>query len=300
MSENRDNKPLTASISIQNIGVFTVRTGLNLREALRREGFYLDGTCADKGVCGRCVVRVLEGEIPQPSPGEAGILGKERVARGERLACRITVAGDLKLSVDSEKILEIEKSGHWKETWESSLWNPGAYPLTGSGYGVALDLGTTSFAAALYDMARGRPLDIRSGVNPQLTWGDEIISRLGAAEKDQDTAGRLRDLVWEKVREMVRSLCLRSGVSQGRVTLVTAVANSAIHHLALGLPVTSLLTPPYAPFESGARELRAGDPPMELEVEANASVHFPPLVGGYAGSDALASLLSNDLLPCWR
>ena len=293
MSVNRDKGSPTASVSIEDLGHFTVRTGLNLREALRREGLYLDGTCADQGVCGRCVVRVIEGGIEVPSTDEARILGDERATRGERLACRVTVTGNLKLSVEPERILEIEKTGRWKETWDSPLWNPDSYPMTGTGYGVALDLGTSSFAAALYDLEKGRPLDIRSGVNPQMPWGDEVISRLGAAREDPETAARLRDVVWEKVRQMIRSLCLRNGVSPGKVSSVAVVANSAIHHLALGLPVASLLVPPYVPFEPEARDLRADCDPVGLDVARDARVYFPPLVGGYAGSDALVSLLAT-------
>ena len=244
MEKDRSPGSGVAAIRIKNVGVFNVSKGLNLRDALRREGFYLDGTCADRGVCGRCVVRVLEGRVGRPLESEAGILGKERVEGGKRLACRLTVEGDMSLEVDPERILEWDKGGRWKEVWDSPLWDPGAFPPTGSGYGVALDLGTSSIAGALYDLDRAGPLDVKSAANPQAAWGEEIISRLGAARDDEATAIRLRDSVWEAVGELVRSLCLRSGVSRGQITSLTGVANSAVHHLALGLPVTSLVVPP--------------------------------------------------------
>ncbi|MBN2720622.1 MAG: DUF4445 domain-containing protein [Proteobacteria bacterium] len=296
MQDEKSSDPRTAAIRVENLGLFNVRKGLNLREALRREGLYLDGTCADKGTCGRCVVRVLEGDAGVPLEKERALLGKEAIDRGDRLACRIRVAGDLELEIDPDRILDWEKSGRWKEVWEPSLRVPGLFSPAGSGYGVALDLGTTSIAAALYDLEEARPLDIRSAANPQIPWGDEIISRLGAARDDAGTAAGLQELLWQTVRELIRSLCFGSGVSPERITFLTAVGNSAVHHLSLGLPVGTLLTPPYSPFDAGARDYRAADPPFNLGVGETASIHFPPLVGGYAGSDALVSVLAVDAM----
>jgi len=299
----QDKKPTgagTAAIRVENLGLFHARKGLNLREALRREGLYLDGTCADKGTCGRCVVRVLEGNAGIPLEKERALLEKESLTRGDRLACRIVVTGDLRLDIAPERILDWQKSGRWKEVLESSIWDPESFSPSGSGYGVALDLGTTSIAAALYDLEEARPLDIRSAANPQIPWGDEIISRLGAARDDRETALGLRESLWQTVRELIRSLCLGNGVSPERITFLTAVGNSAVHHLSLGLPVSTLLTPPYSPFDAGARDYRAADPPFNLDVGQTASIHFPPLVGGYAGSDALVSVLAVDALDVSR
>jgi uncharacterized 2Fe-2S/4Fe-4S cluster protein (DUF4445 family) len=198
----------------------------------------------------------------------------------------------MEISIAGERILKIDKTGLWKEVWDSQLWLPDFYPLTGEGFGVALDLGTTSLAVALYDLATGQPIDLTSAANPQMTWGDEIISRLDVAAKDSDIADELRAMLWEKVQDLVKTLCLRSGISPGRITRGVAVGNSAINHLALGLPVQSLLTPPYVPCNPEPKDLRASDPLLGLELSGNARIYFPPSIGGFAGSDALVSLLA--------
>lgn len=292
MPGDQTSKSAIATITVTDIGSFTVSIGLNLRETLRREGIYIDGTCADQGKCGRCVVRILSGKTNTPSPQEKGILGEGSIGSNERLACRITVQDNMEVSIAGERILKIEKAGLWKEVWDSPLWLPASYPLTGEGFGIALDLGTTSLAVALYDLATGRPIDLTSAANPQMTWGDEIISRLDAVAKEPDIADTLRDILWEKVQNLVRTLCLRSGISPGRITRGVAVGNSAINHLALGLPVQSLLTPPYAPCDPESKDLRASDSLLGLKLNGNARIYFPPLIGGYAGSDALVSLLA--------
>jgi uncharacterized 2Fe-2S/4Fe-4S cluster protein (DUF4445 family) len=292
MTPEKNEEKEQATVTVSGIGSFTVRTGLNLREALRSEGFYLDGTCADQGTCGRCVVLIVRGYFPPASQREAGILGPGSVDSGKRLACQVTVTGDMEIIVSKERILEIEKTGRWKTVWDSPLWAFNTFPLTGSGFGIALDLGTTSIAAALFDLDSGRLLDIRSAANPQIPWGDEIVSRLAAA-REPETANTLQNLLWQEVGEIVRALCLRSGVSPGRITRVVAVGNSAIHHLSLGLPVDSLLTPPYSPVDTTGRVMAAGESPMGLKIREDALIYFPPLAGGYAGSDAIVSLMAS-------
>ncbi|MDF1537225.1 MAG: ASKHA domain-containing protein [bacterium] len=282
----------TAAITVENIGTYTVATGVNLREALRMQGLYIDGSCGDKGTCGRCIVRILSGDAGHPSLSEAGMLGADPVARDRRLACRVTVTGDLSVAVDPERILEVDRTGRWKEIQDSPLFDPARLDLDGDGYGVAMDLGTTSIAAALYELATGRLVDIRTAANPQLPWGDEIITRLEGAARDRDTAALLRDLLWETVRGMVSSLARRGSISSGRISRFVAVANSAVHHLALGLDVEPLLTPPFAPAVNGAVSFPAHTSPFELPCGKDAVVHFAPLIGGYAGSDALVSLLA--------
>jgi len=282
----------TALVTVEGVGSYKVQAGLNLRETLRREGLYIDGTCSDNGSCGRCVVRVLEGNAGEPSLQEKELLGARFASGKARLACRITVAGDLALSIDAERILEIDRTGRWKEVWGSPLWHPERIEPDRQGYGLAVDLGTTSIAVCLFNLSSGKMLDIRAGVNPQMPWGEEIISRLDAASSDRAVSVKLSSCVWDTVREQARSLCLRSGVSKGRITRMVVVGNSAMHHLSLGLPVGSLLTPPYSPSNKSSMLIRAGDPPVSLEAGGGALVYFPSLVGGYAGSDALASLLS--------
>lgn len=292
MNDDKNRKQPAAVITVEGIGSYEVPTGTNLRETLRGEGVYVDGTCSDNGTCGRCVVRVISGDAGIPTLQETGLLGERSADHEHRLACRVTVGGDLNISIDRERMLEVDLTGRWKEVWGSPLWRPDLISPDGIGFGVAVDLGTTSIVAGLFDLSDTRPLDIKAAPNPHLPWGEDIITRLGAAAADSALALRLSGLIWTTVGELVRSLCLRSGVSIGRVTRVAAVGNSAVHHLSLGLPVKSLLIPPYVPFDGAARTDRALDLPFNMGLGRDAEVYFPPLLGGYAGSDALASILA--------
>ena len=292
MKDEKSETARTAVINVERIGSFEVSTGSNLRETLRLEGVYLDGTCADRGSCGRCVVRILAGEAGQPSVQETELLPEGSSEKGYRLACRVTVAGDMEISVERERILEVDRTGRWKEVWGSPLWRPELITLDQEGYGLAVDMGTTSIATCLMDLSTGRPLDIRAASNPQLPWGEDIISRLGSADEDPETAKQLNSLVWQTVNEQVRSLCRRSGISTGRIKRMVVVGNSAMHHLCLGLPVGELLTPPYNPEQTGSITLAAEELFGKLDLPPHAEIYFPPLVGGFAGSDILATIMA--------
>ena len=296
MSDETGQNREQVTVEVKEHGSFRVASGLNLREALREQGLFIDGSCGDKGTCGRCVVRVLSGDPEaaggSPGPSERGILGPGPIAAGDRLSCRVTVAGDLSIEVDPERILEIDRTGRWKEVGSSPLAQFGNLTLDNNGYGIALDLGTTSIAAALYELATGRLLDIRTAANPQLPWGEEIISRMESAVRDQSTAESMTYDLWKVVRELVRSLLRRSAISSGGVTGVVAVANSAIHHLALGVDPAPLLAPPFNPYSLEPLSFGAGEAPFELPVGKDTAIDFLPLIGGYAGSDCLAAILA--------
>jgi uncharacterized 2Fe-2S/4Fe-4S cluster protein (DUF4445 family) len=236
----------------------------------------------------------MEGAAGHPFPPEAGLLGEKAVREGLRLACRVKVAGDLHVLIEPEQILELDHTGKWKEVWDSPLWLPDRINPDRTGFGVAVDMGTTSVASGLVDLAKCRPLDIVTSINPQLPWGEDIISRLDKAAADIDTAAKLQKLLWEALRDQLRSLCLRNGISGGRVDRMVLVGNSAMRQLALGAPAKELLSPPYSPGDLSSKTIYPEDLPVDPGVGKGTKIYFPPLIGGYAGSDALASILAAE------
>lgn len=282
----------TVKVQVEGIGTFLVPTEMNLRQGLRREGIYLDGTCADQGRCGRCVIRVIQGDPGQAGDLEQRLLGHELLAQGNRLACTVYPSADLTIVIDPDSILELDRTGRWKETWGSALWQPERFLSSYDGLGVAVDLGTTSIASVLFDLERSRPLDILASANPQEPWGEEVLSRLAAARGDRDTAKQLQNVLFDTVSNHLRRLCSRNGVSTRNIKRVVLVGNSAIHHLGLGLEVSSLLTAPFTTSELGERTLSPHELPLKADLGSEARFVFPPLLGGFVGSDLTAALLA--------
>ena len=286
------DKKQKALIEIEIEGIGTVKSvpGINLRGALRGEGVFLDGTCADRGECGRCVVRVIEGDVAAPEKSESGLLGREAVSAGDRLACRIILTGNLKIGIDDERLLELDRTGRWKDTFGSVLWQPEKFIPEEDGYGYAIDMGTSSLAAALYDMRTGRPMDIISAANPLIPWGEDIISRLGAYNSGDDTSSKMRATLWKVISGLLKKLCFRNGISGSSTLRAVFVGNTAIHHIALGLAVKSLMEPPFGPDLTEIRICSPSDLGVESISNLPPQLVFPPPIGGFVGSDATVSL----------
>ena len=159
-------------------------------------------------------------------------------------------------------------------------------------YGLALDLGTNTVVASLVDLATGRELGVASATNPQVIHGDDVISRLRFAK----TPGGLEllrlemlNLVNGLVEEMAQSL----KIDRRRIYLATAVGNTAMQHIFLGVSPVDLGRAPYRARLVGPVETLASK--IGLNVHPGARVMMPPVVGGFVGGDLVALVISQGL-----
>lgn len=160
-------------------------------------------------------------------------------------------------------------------------------------YGLAVDLGTSKIALILTEMTTCEVVASAGLMNPQLPFGEDVISRLSFAMEGEEQARRLRGAVVEGINRELGPLCKRAGLSPRDIVEMSLVGNTAMHHLFLGLPVRQLAFSPFVPAVSSAMEIEAED--LGLEILPQASVLFPPPLAGFVGSDHLAALLATRL-----
>jgi uncharacterized 2Fe-2S/4Fe-4S cluster protein (DUF4445 family) len=233
--------------------------------------------CGGRGNCKRCRVKVVRGRVPA-TPEEALALSGEEIAEGWRLACRMRPMEDVTLEVAQ---------------WETVvLGDDTAFEFTPSeGLGVAVDVGTTTLAAQLVDLAQGRVLGVKTALNPQARFGGDVMSRVEASCSGRD-GGELTGLIRAAVGELVTGL-LAGDSGGGRLLRVILAGNTVMHHLFCGIDVEPLS---HAPFESprgGLEILRARDLGWQLPDET--PVKFLPCLGGFVGSDILAGILATRM-----
>lgn len=157
-----------------------------------------------------------------------------------------------------------------------------------SGYGVAIDVGTSSIWSRLVRLPDGHVLDTLVVPNPQQEHGADIASRLGLAVENPQIREALHDRLIDTLNTSIKKLCNHAGISLASIREIVAVGNSAMYAFILDLDPAPLCGTPYN--LKGARDYDG--PATGLGIEApHANLFVPRPIFGFVGSDALADIL---------
>ncbi|MFN8597527.1 MAG: ASKHA domain-containing protein [Anaerolineae bacterium] len=159
--------------------------------------------------------------------------------------------------------------------------------------GFAADLGTTKIAGYLVDLETGEELAANGIMNPQIGYGEDVISRMVHATRNDDGSAELARVVREGFNNLIIGLAYQAGVSQEQIVEACIVGNTAMTHLLLDLPVHQLSVSPFVAATSTALDVKARE--LDLDMAAGAYVHVLPCVGGFVGADHVAMILGSDL-----
>jgi uncharacterized 2Fe-2S/4Fe-4S cluster protein (DUF4445 family) len=159
--------------------------------------------------------------------------------------------------------------------------------------GLAVDIGTTKVAAYLIDLASGQTLAQVGAMNPQIAYGEDVISRIAYTNSHRDGRQVLQEKIVGTLNHLTAELCSQANVSREHIVEAVVVGNTAMHHLFAGLPVTQLGTSPYVPAISDAIEIRARE--VGLDLAPGAYVYLPPNIAGFVGADHVAMVLAAGL-----
>jgi uncharacterized 2Fe-2S/4Fe-4S cluster protein (DUF4445 family) len=333
--------------------------GTSLFECLARAGILVRTPCAGAGTCGKCRVRVSEGELP-PSPECRRHLNEAEIAAGMRLACRVRIVGEIAVEVPPESLFEhdlmvVHGGGEELPCAGAPLTEKRAVRLTpptleaptadldglasalgmadvaaapgplrelplavrqggfavtatlagnrlitiepgdtsARHFGLAVDLGTTTIAAALVDLADGRTLGSRGMLNPQVRFGDDVVSRICAQMESEEQREQLRLLAVEAINALARGLCAEAGIASGEITAASIAGNTIMECLFAGIPAGPIGEIPFAPPFRRAQRGRAADFGLALHPEAE--VLLFAVIGGFVGGDIVAGIVAAEL-----
>lgn len=261
------------NITLHPIGkTLSVNNGTPLIDVLHEFG--VEFPCGGKGTCGRCKVKLMKGHLTV-DPLQQEKLNKLRLGSDWRLACFCTCESDITLEIAQlESIILADNS-----TFDFQ-------PATG--FGIAIDLGTTTLVAQLLNLRDGSVIDVETAVNPQVKYGSDVISRIQNALDGHQN--ELTMIIRTKIAAMINSLLENHPVNPGRALLV---GNTAMHHLYCGLPVQSLS---FYPFESPyINEYPFRGTELGWNVPEECHVMFYPSIGSFVGSDILAGIAATKI-----
>jgi uncharacterized 2Fe-2S/4Fe-4S cluster protein (DUF4445 family) len=333
-----------------------VLPGTILLEAAARAGYVIETPCGAVGKCGKCLVKVMDGQCGACANGDHGLSAAE-VQQGFRLACQCRVMSPLTVEVpetslfqSGHKILE-SHAGEQVEVSPSvckrcvqvpppdrddersdgerlrDTLDCDALPLSqlraapallrSSGFtvtatlagrrvlrleggdtrarlfGLAYDIGTTTLVATLVDLHTGRDLAVSSRVNPQTSFGDDVVTRIKRCRDERDGLARLNAAILDAVNELARDAASRAGVGAEEVAMAVFAGNTTMQQILCGIDPRALGELPFVPAFRDA--VRADAREFGLSACPHAEILVFPQIGGFVGGDTVAGIIATQL-----
>lgn len=159
-------------------------------------------------------------------------------------------------------------------------------------YGLAVDIGSTTIAAHLSDLRTGSLVASAAEMNPQVRYGEDLMSRVSYAMMEAQGTERMHRSVVRAVNQLAQEAASEAGVEPGEICQLVLVGNSVMHHLALGIDPTDLGSAPFALTVRQPLDVRARDFGYD-RLHAGARLYVPPCIAGHVGADCAAVLLSQ-------
>jgi uncharacterized 2Fe-2S/4Fe-4S cluster protein (DUF4445 family) len=234
-------------------------------------------------------VEVQEPDIENPS-GDLDRLfqaiEKEWMVKGVRL--------DTPLYPQLQSIL---RKGEWKVT--AAVHDDGDGPLITAlwpglqqrAFGMAVDIGSTTIAAHLVDMMSGRTVASAGTANPQVRFGEDLMSRVSYVMMNPDGLPALTEAVRGAVNGLADKVAAQAGATRDQIIEATFVGNPVMHHIFLGIDPTELGGAPFALAVSGPVALAARD--IDVDIHPGGRVYVLPCIAGHVGADAAAATLAE-------
>jgi uncharacterized 2Fe-2S/4Fe-4S cluster protein (DUF4445 family) len=161
-------------------------------------------------------------------------------------------------------------------------------------YGFAVDAGTTKLAGYLLDLSSGKTLSTTSIPNPQIAYGEDVISRIHFIIEDKKNLSILQKAITEGINQMISEICKNMGISPEMIRDITLAGNTAMHHIFLGISPEFLAKMPFSATLQSSIDVKARE--IGLSVCRGAYVHALPVIAGFVGGDAVADILATEIL----
>ncbi len=255
----------------------TCPSGRTLAEIIKGEQ-----PCGGHGKCGKCKI-IAKGALSDPCETERKLLSNDELARGIRLACLTYACGDcvVKTTTQSKNAQIVTSGAELDFELHASF----------SDYGVAIDIGTTTLAARLYD-AGGNMLAEATCLNSQSAWGADVISRIEAAIGGK--ASELATAVRTDIDNIISNLAAGAQIDSQSIQSVVITGNTVMLSLLTEQDTESFSHAPFRVERLFGELLEAS----KLDLSAlhpDTEIYLPPCISAFVGADTVCALLATKL-----
>jgi len=309
------NKELRVTFAPSGRSVFVLE-GTVLLEAAGEAGYIIQTPCGGVAKCGKCLVRVVSGNCPV-SDHEKSVISAEMLAQNYRLACQCRVREEMRVEIPDTSLFQtaqqilshdvggkvvlrsrtIKKYDARKDVTTITVDNRAINPETGNTEnkccGVAFDVGTTTIVGTLVDLVTGADLAVASMVNPQTSYGDDVISRVKKCRDEKDGLAHLQGVVIKAVNSLVSRLLKDAGVNRDNVYESVFAGNTAMQEILCGINPEGLGELPFLAAFNDPLKKKASE--IGIHINPDGDVHVFPQIGGFVGGDTVAGIIATQL-----
>lgn len=187
----------------------------------------------------------------------------------------------------------------WKVTatlvWNGDCWEITAVEAgdtTSEHYGLAVDLGSTMMAMQLVDMNTGEILAADGAPNPQIPYGEDILSRITYGKDNEEHIRTLQQCVVTGFQELIDRMSELSGIDARKAALMTVGGNTTMIHFLMGIDAFCVFMTPFTPTFNDMGFIHGA----ELGLDFNGMIYCVPSIANYLGGDIISGLLTVDMV----
>lgn len=161
-----------------------------------------------------------------------------------------------------------------------------------TGLGIAADIGTTTVVAYLYDLKTAECLGVQSSINPQVTLGVDVISRIKFCGDFEDGLSKMQDAIVTKLNTLFHTLCRDRNISSEDLTHIVVTGNTTMLHLLAGLSPVTMGFSPFTPASTFGNTVSASD----IGIDApGADIYLVPCISSFVGGDITSAILASGM-----
>lgn len=267
-------------------------TDRSLTDLLALHEVPLNARCGQRGWCKGCLVELLEGELTDTD-------GARVAAGGMVRSCRMRLTPGSRVVLGIPAGARIGLAPQVGETFELNVpyrLDP-LFPVAdGREVALAVDIGTTTVVVMLVDLTTGTVLSRAGGFNAQIRFGDNVLTRIGAASSPAVRQAMRRALVEETLAPLIATACGRAGLAASRLAGGTLAGNTTMLHILADEDPTSLGIAPFTAVFLEGRVLTAGRIGLDAGLDPALPLQLLPGLSAYVGADITAGVYATGMV----
>lgn len=246
--------------------------------------------CGGGQRCGKCKIKLIN-DNSDISDSESKFLTPAERKDNIRLACFVNVSDGQIIDLRNIKAIQSIMTDN-RLTNSKIVVNP----LITEGYGVSIDIGTTTVAASLYDLQTANRISVTSDINRQSRFGSDVISRIQFASTHENLM-IIQDTILNEVNELITKLCKSNNLSNNQINLVYIAGNTTMLHLFMGLDPTGIGVAPFTPVTLETHFFSPDDVTLKSIININnkGKIMVCASIASYVGADIVAGILASGI-----